>query len=449
MTEAMAEFARHRGPAYTACMRPADPLEPLWFRTAPSVFAAFAQPIAREVDVLIVGAGVTGLSTALHLADGSLRVAVIERSDVGRGTTGRSNGQVIAGLQQSPDMLLKAYGPEIGERLIEFAGAAPERLFALIARHAIACEAERHGWIQASRSTRGMKHLEQLARSWERRGVPIQLLDRDATASLTGTRTYAGSWMDPRNGTIQPFAYARGLAAACAKRGIPIHCGVELASLERRDGKWIATTNQGTISADAVVLATNVMTADLPGIAGATAGRSFLSAYSVQIATDPLPASVRAEVLPQRHALSDTSHLRLRYSRWDAEGRFVIGGPGFLTPPSSPKAMSFRILERAARKMFPALANATFVHHWAARDTVTLDIVPHLYEPQPGLFCAVGFNGRGLAIGTALGSVLARRILGEAPEQLPFPTTKASRSRFNVPATLRFYLGRAGRRFRH
>lgn len=430
-------------------MESKDALEPLWFRTAPNVFAAIANPIAREVDVLVVGAGVTGLSTALHLADGNLRVAVIDRGDVGRGTTGRSNGQVIAGLQQSPEMLLKAYGADVGERLIEFAGGAPERLFALVARHGIACEAERNGWIQATRPARSMKHLEELARAWERRGVATQVLDRERTASLTGTRTYAGSWMDPRNGTIQPFAYARGLAAACAKRGINIHCGVELTSLERRGKRWLATTSKGEISAETVVLATNVLTSKLKGIAGATAGRSFLSAYSVQIATDPLPASVRAEVLPQRHACSDTSHLRLRYSRWDAAGRFVMGGPGFLTAPTSPHAMSFRILERAARRMFPALADARFVHHWAARDTVTLDIIPHLYEPQPGLFSAVGFNGRGLAIGTALGSVLARRILGEAPESLPFPTTPTSRSPLNLPASLRFYLGRAGRSFRH
>jgi glycine/D-amino acid oxidase-like deaminating enzyme len=224
---------------------------------------------------------------------------------------------------------------------------------------------------------------------------------------------------------------------------------VALKHLERRDGRWLATTSEGVSSAEAVVLATNVMTADLPGIAGATAGRSFLSGYSVQIATEPLSAAARAAILPQRHACSDTSHLRLRYCRWDAAGRFVIGGPGFLTPPTSPGAMSFRILERAARTMFPALADAKFVHHWAARDTVTLDIIPHLYEPQPGLFCAVGFNGRGLAIGTALGSVLARRILGATPESLPFPTTPASRSPLNLPSALRFYLGRAGRRFRH
>jgi len=90
--------------------------------------------------------------------------------------------------------------------------------------------------------------------------------------------------------------------------------------------------------------------------------------------------------------------------------------------------------------MFPILAEVAFSHRWAARDTVTLDLLPHLYEPAPGLFSALGFNGRGLAMGTALGSVLAHRAGGEPAGLQPFPTTPASALPLDPFTTLRFHL---------
>jgi glycine/D-amino acid oxidase-like deaminating enzyme len=99
--------------------------------------------------------------------------------------------------------------------------------------------------------------------------------------------------------------------------------------------------------------------------------------------------------------------------------------------------------------MFPALDGVRFTHRWAARDTLTPELLPHLYEPCPGLFAALGFNGRGLAIGTALGSVLARRVLGEPAQAMPFPTTPASAAPLNLPAAIAYYarlaLARLGR----
>jgi glycine/D-amino acid oxidase-like deaminating enzyme len=434
---------------YTAAMPLADPLQPLWFATAVEAPDYRAAPVADDYDAIVVGAGVTGLSTALHLAERGTRVLVLERDGPGLGSTGRANGQVIAGLQQPPPKLLKAYGDARGERLVEFSGAAPGLVFGLIRRHGIECEAERSGWIQATRWSRGLRPLEALMREWQRRGAPVRMLDRADIAQRLGTQAYAGGWLDQRNGTIQPLAYARGLAAAAVRAGATLQCGVALQGLVREAGRWRLQTTHGERRAACVVLATNVFTRELAGVARTCLGRTYLSAYSVQLATAPLDAAQLREILPQRHSCGDTEHLRLRYFRLDAGGRFVIGGPGWLRPPRSPDAVSFRILERSARRMFPALAGVPFEFHWAARDSLTPDLVPHLYEPSPGLFSALGYNGRGLAIGTALGTVLARRVLGEAAEALPFPTTASSKVPFNLPAAIRFWLGSARRRFRH
>jgi glycine/D-amino acid oxidase-like deaminating enzyme len=430
-----------------------DSLSPLWLHTAaplPAHVATDAAPDTDSVhDTIVIGAGVTGLSTALHLVERGARVVVLERDGPGLGSTGRSNGQVIAGLQKPPASLLAAYGAAQGERLVEFSGNAPRFLFDLVARHGIDCDAERTGWIQAARSRRGVEAVEKTATSWAQRGAPVRMLDRDGIARLLGTRAYAGGWEDLRNGTIQPLAYARGLAAAAVRAGARLHCGVDVADVARDGAGWRIVTNRGDLRAHTVVLATNVYTSQLRGVADHLLGRSYLSAYSVQLASAPLDAAQLRGILPQRHSCGDTEHLRLRYFRLDRDGRFVIGGPGWVRPPRSGDAVSLRILEASARRMFPALGATPFTHRWAARDTLTPDLLPHLYEPCPGLFAALGFNGRGLAIGTALGEVLARRVLGEAAEAMPFPTTTASAAPLNLPAAIGYYvklaLARMGR----
>ncbi|HET7843794.1 MAG TPA: FAD-dependent oxidoreductase, partial [Xanthomonadales bacterium] len=114
-----------------------ESLVPLWQRTAPTMptGARDGPPLADVVaDLVVVGAGVIGTSCALHAAERGLRVLLLERYAVGAGSTGRANGQILAGLQKDPDEIVAAYGRECGEQVVAFSGGAPARVFELVAR---------------------------------------------------------------------------------------------------------------------------------------------------------------------------------------------------------------------------------------------------------------------------------------------------------------------------
>jgi glycine/D-amino acid oxidase-like deaminating enzyme len=123
----------------------------------------------------------------------------------------------------------------------------------------------------------------------------------------------------------------------------------------------------------------------------------------------------------------------------DDDGRLIMGGPGWLTPPRSPRAMSFRLVEKALRSIFPQLRNVPVDHRWYARGAVALDLLPHLHEPATGVFAGLGYAGRGIAMGTAFGWLLARRAMGEPAGAMPFPTIVLGVLPFNLALAARIW----------
>jgi glycine/D-amino acid oxidase-like deaminating enzyme len=251
---------------------------------------------------------------------------------------------------------------------------------------------------------------------WQRRGAPVEWLERERLAALIGSKEYAGGWLDRRGGSIQPLTYVRGLARAAMRAGAKLHAHSEVIRIARRDAGWQVETRGGTLRAEQLLIGTNAYTGRLwPRLHGAV-----IRAHSVQIATTPLDEDVRSTILPEGQACTD-ARLFLRYFRLDAAGRLVMGGVGGLAPPSGPGEPSFRLLERTVRRMFPQIRDPRFEFHWYGKGAVTFDMLPHLYEPAPGMTVVLGYAGRGLAMGTALGTLLARRALGEPLDALPFP----------------------------
>jgi glycine/D-amino acid oxidase-like deaminating enzyme len=392
-----------------------EPLPPsLWAATAPAAPAAPPLLESTATDVLVIGGGYTGLSTALHLAERGVGVTVLEANEPGWGASGRNGGQVNPTLKHDPDDLVRMLGAERAEPLIDAISRSADLVFDLIDRHAIDCQPVRAGWLQLSYSEKGVPAMHARARQWGRRGVPIELLDRAAVARRVGTEAFAGGWLDGRAGAIQPLAYARGLARAVQKAGGAVHARTTVAKLERQGTRWIATTLDGhEVRAERVVIATNGYTGSLwPGLA-----QTVLSANSFIVATRPLSAA-HAQAILARGETASTSQRLLLYFRKDAAGRLLMGGRGFFTEPRGPS--DFAHLERSLELLFPQLGPLDYEYRWAGRIAITRDFMPHIHEPAPGVTMALGCNGRGIALCTSLGRHIAARLAGNV-NRFPYP----------------------------
>jgi len=388
----------------------------LWYATAAPgpVLGQLTESVRAEVTV--IGAGYTGLSAALHLAEAGRDVVVLDAAEVGERASGLNGGQVIPGVKHDPDTLEELFGPVVGSRLIDTVAAGADVVFDLIGKHEIACAATRTGWIQPATSPSALEAIAARVGQWRRRGADVELLSAAETARLTGSQRYAGGWIDRRGGTLQPLSYVRGLARAARGAGVRIFSRTPATDLEETVHEWRVQTPHGSVVSGTVILATDAYTGRLVD----PLRRTLIPVPSFQVATEPIPEKLRQTILPEGQSASDTWHL-LRYFRVDATGRLVMGSRG--TFADVPVAVAARHHYRAVREIFPQLAGIRYEYHWGGLVGMTRDHLPHLHEVAPGLITGLGYNGRGVAMATVMGRVLADWALGVPGPELAFPVT--------------------------
>ena len=379
----------------------------LWGKTADDLPAM--DPLDRDIqaDVAIVGAGFCGLSTALHLAEQGVNVAMVEAHEPGWGASGRNGGQVIPGLKIQPNEMVARFGSELGERIATSAGSAPSLVFDLIERYGINCDLRKTGWIQLAKGPQGRVTTDTHVAQWGQRNVSVRTLSKDEIETRVGTSAYASGLIDERGGNLHPLKYARGLAAACLSLGVKIFPSSPALSVERIDGQWVVATEDGRVRAESVVVCTNGYTGSmLPGLA-----QSIVPVLTGVLATAPLTDALKAKILPERQGAADTRRL-LSWFGIDAENRLLFG-----SRINSQKEIiherNFGFGLRRMREIFPDVDSGSVQHMWTGRVALTLDHVPHIHRLADGLYSGLGFNGRGVAMATMFGKVLAGHCTGQ------------------------------------
>jgi glycine/D-amino acid oxidase-like deaminating enzyme len=371
----------------------------------------------RIASVAIIGAGLTGLSAALQLAEQGVETVVLEAQTPGWGASGRNGGQVNPGLKHDPVRIIADFGPDLGERMAALSGQAPDFVFKLVQRHQIQCEAIQSGTLRAAPRPALVAALRETHDQWFQRDAPVALLDPTETRAMTGTGRYAGALLDRRGGQLHPLKFTFGLARAAIAAGATIHGETPARRVRRADGRWHVETPAGTVSAEKLILATNGYTDDLwPGLR-----RAIVPVYSAITASVPVPAATARDILPSRPVLYEIGPVTVYY-RLDAENRLLMGGRSVQRPVSGAGAL--RYLSDYAEKLWPTLSGIRWTHGWSGQLAITRDHYPHVHAPHETVLACLGYNGRGLAMSTAMGPELARWVMGGPSARIDMPVTQ-------------------------
>ncbi|MFN4276445.1 MAG: NAD(P)/FAD-dependent oxidoreductase [Ferrovibrio sp.] len=407
----------------------------LWEQTAPAAPATARLAGDLDVEVAVIGAGFTGISAALHLAQAGTPVAVIEAAEIGFGGAGRNVGLVNAGMWVMPEVLLRTLPAPYGNRLLDLLGDGPRLVFDIVRDHGIQCEAVHAGTLHCAHGQSGFAEITARAKQWQARGADVELLDAARAAALLGTRKYSGALLDRRAGTIQPLAYVRGLAMAAQKAGARLFTRSPVNAVERKDDRWQIRTASGRVTADWVVLSTDAYGSG-PGDA---ARREQVPLPYFNFATRPLSAEMRALILPEGQGAWDTQ-LVMNSFRMDQAGRLVFGSIGALR--GSGAVVHRAWAQRALRRLFPGIGDVEFEAEWYGTIGMTADNLPRFHRYGFRMIGFSGYNGRGIAPGTVFGRVLASYVRGETGEtDLPLPLTPVEVAPFRLSRQIVYEVG--------
>lgn len=383
--------------------------DPLWYVTAPPPPPTTPLEGKVHTDVCVIGAGFTGLSTALSLRRGGVRAVVLEAGEIGRGASGLNLGHSTPAFSHyGLPKLRRVLGEPWAERLIARQIRANDFVSNVIRTYRMDCEWVQSGYVMAASHPDSIAAMVGKAHLYEEVGAKTRVLNRSETEELVGSPRYFGGWFHTEAGHLNPLGYARGLAKAVIAEGGIVHTSSQVQGVEQeRTGGWAVRTAMGTVVADKVIFATGAYTAGgWPKLEQTyKAHRGFVAATQI------LPADIRSSVLPRNTSVTDGRGDLFGY-RYDGYGRLIVS----MIPMGRRGrdiAHTKQILTDRLRWYHPQLdIDLKWEHFWFGKIDMQRTTVPRLYSLAPGVVAVTGLSGRGVPTGGVVGEILAEWVNG-------------------------------------
>ncbi|MCI8212184.1 oxidoreductase [Pseudomonas sp. S25] len=389
--------------------------------TVQSLWAATAQPCPalqslegdRQCDVVIIGAGYTGLSAAHHIALSGREPLIVEANTLAWGASGRNGGVVSPKFRVGFPTLMERFGRDIALQMYRTGYAAVDSLIEMVDSLGLTgAQLNMGGHIAAAHNVHALGGLESTA-NWIKRetgGASSVMISAAQVQEMTGSTLFAGGLLTPKAGGIHPMNYARGIAQSLTERGVRLFINSPAENVRHEAGRVVVQTPQGRISARQIIYATNGYS-DLTRVTD-TLHRRLIPFRSAIIATEPLSPDVLAQIMPGGQVCGDTKRM-LRWFRIVGD-RLIFGGRGAFGKNDSQSA--FRTLQRSMGEVFPVLRDCKVDFRWSGLVAMTLDYLPHAGQLDERSFYAIGYNGGGVAMSTWMGTQLAKMTAGEKVE---------------------------------
>jgi gamma-glutamylputrescine oxidase len=377
----------------------------------------------HSADVCVVGAGITGLSAALNLAERGYKVTVLEANLVGWGASGRSGGQMIFGFGCDMSVIEKSAGKTAAKAMWDMSVEAIDTLRQRVDQHQIQCDLQQ-GHLHAAIKPRQMHELEEWQASLEKDYgyASLSLWNQQKIQSQMASERYIGGLYDTNSGHIHPLNYTLGLAKAALDAGVIIYTDSSVTKVTRKSQANVCHTAQGQVTAKQVLFCGNAYMGKLvPEISN-----KIMPVGTYIGATQPL-GKERAEALIKNNMAVADINFVLDYFRMSADYRMLFGGRvsySTLAPPNLKNSMRQRML-----KVFPQLEDVSMDYTWGGNVAITMNRGPHFGRVGKDLYFAQGFSGHGIAATGLAGKLLAEAVAGQAERfdlfneisHLPFP----------------------------
>jgi gamma-glutamylputrescine oxidase len=395
---------------------------------------------AIEADVCIVGAGFTGISSALHLAEAGYKVVVLDAARIGFGASGRNGGQLVNSYSRDIDVIEKNYGAELGQMLGAMAFEGGRIIRERIAQYDIQCDFK-PGGIYAALNQKQMHELQEQKALWERYGHEgLTLLDQAAIRTEIASEAYVGGLFDQTGGHVQPLNLLLGEVAAFEGLGGQVYEDSKVIEIER-SARPVVKTAQGQVTANYVLLAGN---AYMDQLVPELAAKSMPCGTQI-VATEVLDPELARSLLPNQYCVEDCNY-KLDYYRVTADNRLLYGG-GVTYGGGDPASIE-AFVRSHMEQTFPQLQGVKFDYAWGGDFLLTMSRLPQFGRLTDTILYAQGYSGHGVTTTHLAGRLVCEAIQGH-PERFdafaklkhfPFPGGRLLRTPYTALGALYYGL---------